>query len=115
MKRKTSLLLMEQLVMVLTFALAAALCLGIFAGARNLSEDAAMLQEASILAQNAAEVLKATAGDTQQAEAVASAPYGLEIIETDGVSGMGQAEIRVFAEEEMIFSLTAGWQEVAAP
>ena len=115
MKNKTSLLLMEQLVMVLTFALAAALCLGVFAAARNMSEDAEALDGAVILAQNAAEVLKDTCGDAVQAQALAESPYRLEIREMDAVPGLGQAEIRVYAEEELLFAITAGWQEVGAP
>ena len=115
MKRKSSLLLMEQLVMVLTFALAASLCLGIFAGAHKLSRDAQLQDGAVILAQSAAELLKETCGDTAQAQKLAEDPYRLEIRKTDSVPGLGQAEIRVFAGMELLFSITTGWQEVDAP
>ena len=59
MKRKASLILMEQLVMVLVFAVAAALCVQVFVfsgqtSRRNEARDRAVLE-----AQNAAEALKA--------------------------------------------------------
>ena len=115
MKRKSSLLLMEQLIMVLTFALAAALCLGAFAGAGNLSQKARDLDTAVILAQNAAEVLKESRGDTSRAQSLAQPPYRLEIERADAVSGLAQADIRVFLEDALLFSITAGWQEVGSP
>ena len=65
MKQKTSLLLMEQLVMILVFALAAALCLQIFAKADAISQETARRDRAVVLARNAAELLKATGGIVQ--------------------------------------------------
>ena len=115
MKSKASLSLMEMLVMVLIFALAAALCLQIFAKARTISLETARQDEAVLLAQNAAQVLKATSGDLQLAAAAAEdSGYRLEIRKTDsGTNLLGQAEIRVWQEDELIFSLRTGWQEVA--
>ena len=116
MKNRTSLLLMEQLVMVMIFALAAAVCLLIFAQARNLSREAASTDEAVILAQNAAEVLKATGGDREGAQALVKAPYRLEILPEDsGIPGFFQVQILVYGEETLIFILRTGWQEVTAP
>ena len=116
MKNRTSLLLMEQLVMVLVFALAAAVCLLIFAQARNLSREAASTDEAVILAQNAAEVLKATGGDQKTAQALAEAPYRLDILPEDsGIPGFAQAQILVYGEETLLFALRTGWQEVDVP
>ena len=115
MKNKTSLLLMEQLVMVLVFALAAALCLSAFVKADQISRETVRRDEAVLLAQNAAQVLKATSGDLQLAAAAAEdSGYRLEIRQTDsGTNLLGQAEIRVWQEDELIFSLRTGWQEVA--
>ena len=114
MKNKTSLLLMEQMVMVLVFALAAALCLSVFVKADQISQETARRDEAVLLAQNAAEVLKATSGDVGRAMAAAAASdYRLEIERVESkLDLLGQAEIRVWLEEEVVFSLRTGWQEV---
>ena len=58
MKSKATLVLMEQLVMLLVFALAAALCLNVFARADEISKQTARRDEAVLIAQNAAEILK---------------------------------------------------------
>lgn len=115
MKNKTSLLLMEQLVMVLVFALAAALCLSVFVKADRISRETVRRDEAVLLAQNAAQVLKATSGDMEQAKATAAASdYRLEIEPMESeLDLLGQAEIRVWLEEELLFALQTGWQEVA--
>ena len=119
MKNKTSLLLMEQLVMVLVFALAAALCLTAFVKADQISRETVQRDEAVLLAQNAAQVLKATSGDADRAARMleadaAAAGYRLEIQRTEsGLDLLGQAEIRVWLEEELLFTLRTGWQEVA--
>ena len=59
MKDKTPLLLIEQLIMILVFALTAALCLRGFAYADGLSEQIYQQEQAAVLAQSAAETLKA--------------------------------------------------------
>lgn len=112
MKNKTSLLLMELLIMLLVFALSAAICLQVFAKARAISTSAADLDSAVILAQNAAEVLKTTAGDIDAAQALAKAPYRLVLTEVSAsVSGLQQMRIQVYLEEEILFSLDTGWLE----
>ena len=114
MKNKSSLLLMEQLVMVLVFALAAALCLTAFVKADQISRETVRRDEAVLLAQNAAQVLKATSGDVELAmEEGAASDYRLEIERIDTHDLLGQAEIRVWQEEELVFALQTGWQEVA--
>lgn len=126
MKNRTSLVLMEQLVMVLVFALAAALCLGVFVKADQISQETAHRDEAVLLAQNGAEVLKSCAGDLEKAAGilggtssgtgltVSSGAYTLEIeLEDSGIPGLGQAQICVYVEEEPICTLRTGWQEVA--
>ena len=114
MKNKTSLLLMEQLVMVLVFALAAALCLTVFVKADQISRETVRRDEAVLLAQNAAQVLKATSGDVERAIATATeSDYRMEIERIDTQSLLGQAEIRVWQEDALVFTLCVGWQEVA--
>ena len=113
MKSKASLSLMEQLVMLLVFALAASLCMGVFAHADRISRQTARRDEAVLIAQNAAETLKSTA-DPERAKAFETGDFTLKILpEESGISGLCQAKIVVFYEEEEIFTLQTGWQEVA--
>ena len=117
MKSKAPLSLMEQLVMLLVFALAAALCLQVFLLSGQMSLRGEARDRAVTQVQNAAEVLKATSGDAQQAAELlgpAAAEKGLRLVieQTDsGVPLLGKAEIRVYFEEEELFNLQTGWQE----
>lgn len=63
MKNKGALVLIEQAVMLLVFALAAVLCLRAFVWADTTSKEITARDGALIQAQNAAEVLKHTHGD----------------------------------------------------
>ena len=65
MKNKAPLALMEQLIMLLVFALAAALCLRVFVNASRLSQYCRMRSHGITVAQNAAEALKDTGGDLE--------------------------------------------------
>ena len=56
MRSKTPLALMEQMVMVLVFALAAALCLQVFVVTDRMSERNKDIDHAVLLAQNTAEL-----------------------------------------------------------
>lgn len=113
MKSRGSLVLMELLVMILVFALASALCLQIFAGAKALSVRTARMDEAVLLAQNAAELLKAARGAPEALQALSSGAYCLEAQHLpDEIPGLGQAEIRVYFEEDCLICLSTGWQEV---
>lgn len=113
MKSRASLVLMEQLVMVLVFALAAALCLRLFAGAYETSEEIARRDEAVVLAQTAAELLKQSGDPDKVLERLDSGGYELKIQkETTEIPNFGQAKITVFQEETELFALTTGWQEV---
>ena len=67
MRSKAPLALMEQLVMVLVFALAAALCVQAFALSGRLSQQDERRDHALLAAQNAAETLKSTHGDYARA------------------------------------------------
>lgn len=58
MKNKTTLMLMEQLVMITVFALASALCLQMFAFAYRTSRYQTQRDRATLEAQNAAEAMK---------------------------------------------------------
>lgn len=110
MKRE-SLVLMEQLIMILIFALATALCLRLFVRADTISLENARQDNAVLAAQNAAELLKsgAEAGDIPCDE-----EFSLDIrMEDSGIPGLAQAEITVYSIEEIepLYTLTVGWQE----
>ena len=129
--------LMEQLVMVLVFALAAALCVQVFVlsdqtSRRNEARDRAVLE-----AQNTAEELKSLRGDLARAAGLYggafdgqtwSRSYGADwtqedggdaayrILSTPADSGdplLGRAEVTVYtAEGDPLVSLPVAWQEV---
>ena len=67
MKNKSTLVLMEQMIMILVFALTAALCLKAFVQADRISLKTERQTQASFLAQNAAETMKACRGDLETA------------------------------------------------
>ncbi|MET0017768.1 hypothetical protein [Oscillibacter sp.] len=142
MRGKATLALMEQLVMVMVFALAAALCVQAFAASNRMSETAAARDRAVQLAQSAAEIMKSRGRDMAQAQSAAmdrlggqlsqgvwyvlydrdwnevsddgskDAVYRLEAL-PDSDAGQPKAEIRVSVEDgETLTSLPVAWQEV---
>lgn len=128
MRNKASLMLLEQLIMILVFSLAAALCLRIFVWSDRTSREMELQDRAVVLCQNAAETVKAERSLEACAEhlgAVAqdnvwAVPCDEEIrLELEekktGIPGFGSTEIRAIAvkTEEILFSITTGWQEVA--
>lgn len=114
MKSKASLFLMEQLIMILVFALAAAVCIGVFAKTNAISEDIARRDEAMIIARNAAEILKSSGDPEFAKKRVDTGDFELEISEENsGISGLCCGKITVSYENSEVFALTVGWQEVA--
>lgn len=114
MKNRTPLVLMEQLIMVLVFALAAAACLGLFAKADAISRETARREEAVVLAQSAAELLKHTGDPETLREQLNTQGYTLSIREENtDIPGLKEAKITVLLEEIELFSLKTGWQEAA--
>ncbi len=111
MKNKVSLMLMEQLVMVLAFALGAALCLTLFIRADSLVKDTARREEGALIAQNAVEILK-SGGDPA---ALDTGEYALVIEQRHPVvpGYLHQAAVLVQWEGQTVFSLETAWQEVA--
>ena len=138
MRSKSPLALMEQVVMVLVFALAAALCLQVFVLSDQMSEKNRDTDRAVLLAQNTAEMIKACGGVEEAAEAVGgtvrqtmwssyyyedltpapdaeSGYYHVDVLPgNSGVEGLGQAAVEVFRWDgnEGLFALTVAWQEV---
>ena len=132
-RSKAPLALMGQLLMVLFFALTAAICLQAFAKSEIISQNSADRDAASLLAQNAAEAIKALHGDLEAAKAALSGEIqdGCLLLQGDGSGqfvpngvyhlrvepqpaekGLGRATITVTdqAQREW-FSLTCSWQE----
>lgn len=111
MKKKAALVLMEQLIMVLVFALASALCLLVFSKSTAISDQTSHRDAAVLIAQNTAELLKSG----MDPDAVPhSDDYTVVITpqHTD-VPGLAQAEIAVSRENKPLYVLSVGWQEVA--
>lgn len=146
MKNKAPLPLMEQLIMVLVFALTAALCLQGFTLANRMSHRQEARDRAVLEVQNAAEVLKHNAGDYEAAAAqlggtwdgqtwsiyyddswqmisaaaggqpsVSSAAYILQASPAPSDNPLlGLSNVRIFDQDEVLFVITAAWQEVDA-
>lgn len=130
MRSKAPLVLMEQIVMLLVFALAAAVCLQSFVKSDQLSEASAARDQAVVVAQNTAEMLKSTGSDghtvagvhiqydadwqvTQATDSV-QARYTLIANRVDtGVPGLAAANVAVHdnGNGKLLFELEVAWQE----
>ena len=120
MKSKTPLVLMEQLVMVLVFAMAAAICLQVFGLSDRLSKENEARAEAALLAQNTAEELKSSYGevllDWEEVDGIyymEEEGYRVQVqtAETE-ISGLKKVRLQVLQEEEVLFEIPVAWQEV---
>lgn len=133
MKNKAPLALMEQLIMLLVFALAAALCLQIFAHSGNISRRCEAQAFAATAVQNVAETVKHNRGNLSpftgdsaaaqaligfdeqwQETALTDADYHILVtLEETDVPGLGKASVtaRTAAGEEL-FGIAVCWQEV---
>lgn len=120
MRSKTPLVLMEQLVMVLVFAMAAAICLQVFGLSDRLSKENEARAEAALLAQNTAEELKSSYGeallDWEEADGIyymeeEGCRLQVQAAETE-ISGLRKVELQVLQEEEVLFEIPVAWQEV---
>jgi len=124
--------------MVLVFALAAALCLQVFAFSDQASRRNAHIDRAVLLAQNTAEILKACGGidgasallggesreklwrsyydeDLMPTAVPEDARYRVDVYpESSPVTGLAKANIEVFQQGEAakLFSVPVAWQEV---
>ena len=76
MKSKSSLAMMEQIVMLLVFALAAALCLQAFVKSDQMSRQSEARDRAAVMCQSAAEAIRHSGGDLEAAAAALGVPYG---------------------------------------
>ena len=122
MRSKATLVLMEQLIMVLVFAIAAALCLRVFAGSGNLSKQYEMTDRAVLEAQAVAESLKHSKTEPFDGQLTVSydenwlptsdaAAYYLHITCSRPNSYLVQANISVCtADGKELFALPVAWQ-----
>lgn len=135
MKNKTPLLLIEQVVLLLVFVFAAAVCLRAFVWADIRAQENAERDRAMIEVQNAIEVAKAVRGDWMRAAAIyggagnaegwsicyddewdpgpKNQPFVLRV--TDSESGeplLGLALVQLWKGEVLLLETEAAWQEV---
>lgn len=139
MKNKSPLFLMEQLSMLLVFALAAALCLQGFSLAARSSRRQEAVSHAATQVQTAAEFLKSTYGNYEQAalhhggswngeqwtihyddtwQPVSHPQTGIYTLTVVPVETsqtlMDGAQLRMMQEEDILFEIQVAWQEVEA-
>lgn len=134
MRNKAPLALIEMLIMLAVFSLAAAWCLQAFAAADRISRESAARDRAVIEAQNAAELLQHYAGDHEKAAQVYGGSWDGECWQISydedwkmtGERGsyllrakpaeaphplMGMSQVTVTMDGETLFSIPAAWQE----
>ena len=141
MKNKAPLALMEQLIMILVFALASALCLRLFVYSDQVSVSGAARDQAAAVVQNAAEALKLSGGsmeslahmlggeadadiwrmgydsswqetDEKRPAFIAEAKITEAKITEDDIPLMGSAEVSAStADGKPLFQVTVCWQE----
>lgn len=126
MRNKAPLALLEQILMLLIFALAAVICLRVFLWSDDASRHSARRDDALIHAQTVAETVKAHGGDFAAAAAalhgtvedgalvVAQKEYTLRAEKEAPAPYLGRAEIVVEAGGEVLFTLPIAWQEVGS-
>jgi len=136
MRSKTPLMLIEQIVMILVFALCAVICLQIFVKSYLISEHNEALAKAVLYAQNTAETLKSGGTDIlkdswdkyedvfvrfydeswEETSSEESAEYILAVKEEKTeIKGLGKCSVTVrqpSLEDDVLFSLNVSWQEV---
>lgn len=125
MRNRATLALMEQMIMILVFALSAAMCLQIFVTADQISRRSEARDRAVILVQCAAEKIRYRKGNVTAALggdqvgydenwqpcAVADAVYLLTAVREEcDVPGLGRAVV-CLSGEETLFTLSVSWQE----
>ncbi|WP_195985207.1 hypothetical protein [Clostridium sp. D33t1_170424_F3] len=148
-RSRVTLVLMEQVLMLLAFALAAALCVQTFVYASRQSIYNEERDRAVQMAQTAVEIMKSTGGTVEQAQLAAAERMGGQVLqenwqvfydqdwrevpggmpfryslravaEPTDLKGFYKANVQVVANQEengtqeVLFQLTAAWQEVSA-
>ena len=125
MKSKAPLVLMEEVIMVLAFAFAMAVCMKIFVFSYDVSNETKNASVAMFEAQNMAETIKRTGGelfgednekiiyyDKDWNETSEKEDFYMAVVKTDAHEGTGRAEITVYDGEKVLFDIPVVWQEV---
>lgn len=113
MKSKAPLALMEQMVMLLVFALAAALCMQAFVKSDEISHDSYMKGSAALAAQNAVEAVRHNGGSPRQALSGAAAMLGGSYEDRSG--GMDtDMSLHIYYDEEWNVSEEADAYQLTA-
>jgi len=135
-KSKAPLNLMEQVVMILVFAFAAALCVQAFVVADSMSKEVYARDKAAVVSQMVAETVKSQKGDRQNTASIlqgfetetgvlllfdrdweqcseTEALYTVELAIKEADAYISRAEIvtKEVNSEKIIFSLPVSWQE----
>lgn len=136
MRSRAPLVLMEQIVMLLVFALASALCLQAFSKSDQISRRGEETGKAAVICQTTAEVIRSYGGDVQQALSSAAAQLearydqGILWVEYDenwnpggkdayrltarsvesSVEGMNTVCVAMVREDETLFEINVAWQ-----
>ena len=124
MRNKAPLALLEQILMLLIFALAAVICLRDFLWSDDTSRQSAARDKALIHAQSMAETVKAHHGDLiaaasllggtveEDALVVSYENYTLRAEKESPSPYWGQAQIVAECDGDILFALPIAWQEV---
>jgi len=126
MKNKAPLALIEQVIMLLVLAVAATVCLQVFAQAHHKAHHNTLQDQSLQQLENTAQVLKHTKGDLDRLclELGGSHTDGQWILDTeaytltavlieDNTPLLGTAELSAVTQEGVISSLSVSWQEVS--
>lgn len=136
-KSKAPLNLMEQVVMILVFAFAAALCVQAFVVADSMSQEAYARDKAALISQTVAETVKSQRGNMEMSAKLlggAEIEQGISLYydkdwkscileeaeyiavftmkEEDSYLGQGEVAVKAIGTGEMIFDLPVSWQKV---
>jgi hypothetical protein len=117
MKHRPSLALLEQIVMLLVFAVAAVVCLQAFVWSAQTSKTMTRQDRALILAQNAAETLKHTHDPDETARLFENQAedhgWTLHITPTErDLNLLSAVTVEVWEGERCLARLPVAWQEV---
>ena len=129
MKSKTPLVLMDQIIMVLIFALSAVVYIKVFVYSNNVSKSVEAASHAAFKAQTMAEELKYSSGESLEnwnydndswyiyydenwQETKEEAEYTMKVTKEYEEDGLCRVSLRVLDDREVIFEIPVAWQEV---
>ena len=131
MRSKTPLVLMEQIIMVLIFALSAVVYIKVFVYSNNVSKSVEAASHAAFKAQTMAEELKFSSGESLERwhfdndswyiyydenwqETAEESEYTMKATKEYEENGLCRVSLRVSDNKEVLFEIPVAWQEVTA-